>query len=299
MGMGAIGRALAAGVGGAANMAAGSLQKDYERNQELGAKMSLEDYAHKMRMELETRRQEFEGGQQNARIASAEKVAKERVRVDEAGQEIQRGQLQETTRGAKERERLEGLRIQQGAAANALAQKRMELEQAKFQFEKDGKLDVDTKAALDQITARLKGTDDRLEKLNDDNDPTGKQREAVIQQQAALTKQYYATLSQRFGPTPGGGRGVNPDAEPPPAGKPEPKKPGAVASAMSNTSREGQTIGPATPWSTVEDLVDKGDPAAIRYAREWLAKDQGSGHSMKIEMPASLRQKLQSLSGPQ
>lgn len=299
MGMGAIGRAFAAGVGGAANMAAGSLQKDYERNQELSAKMSLEDYAHKMRMELETRRQEFEGGQQDKRIASAEGIAKERVRVDEAGQEIQRGQLQEATRAAKERERLEGIRVQQGAAANVLAQKRMELEQLRFQFEKEGKLDVDTRAALDHITSLVKGTNERLEKLNDENDPTGKQREAIVQQQASLTKQYYATLSQRFGPVPGGGRGVNPDAEPPPPGKPEPKKPGAVASAMSNVSRDGQIIGSATSWPMVEELVDKGDPAAIKYAREWLAKDKGSGHFIKTEMPDSLRQKLQSLNGPQ
>lgn len=121
--MGALGRAFAKGVSGAANTAAAALFKDYEREGETASKMTLADHAASLQEKLELQRQKFQSGE-NALTRTAENdrhaadIAQRRTTADQA----YASRLAELSgQNAARDEQARHNRAQEGIAARAAA----------------------------------------------------------------------------------------------------------------------------------------------------------------------------------
>lgn len=232
--MGALGRALAKGVSGAANTAASALFKDYERQGDTAAKMSLQEHAAALQEKLEAKKQEFqagesaltrthEAGMNTARITSQEGIAtKDRdARVAEA-----ETRSTEANRHNLAIERLQG-------QSNAISAQRVQLEQARQNFEQSNTLDINTKTMLDNITKQQAGVQADIAKLRGDEPDYAQRLEQANKVLSALNTKFEQTLLGRHGPSPQ----VTPYTEKPP-GKPA-EKPAEKPADRLSTERPG------------------------------------------------------------
>jgi len=204
MGMGALGRALAKGVSGAANMGAGLLAKDYERNQDTAARMTLEDHAAALREKLELQRPAFTTGERvatqdyqsnEARLgrehtaavhATDREAADARAKADRESRERTSG----ADRAAADR---------RAAEARTIDQQRIDLDRRKQALEEEGRLPPDVKAQTDTIRERLKGLDSEVTRIRGLNDGSSQeQKDAMIEeirkQQAGLVNEMNGML---------------------------------------------------------------------------------------------------------
>lgn len=201
MGMGALGRAFAKGVSGAATAGAGMIYKEHEREQEFSNRASLQDLQNQFNEKLDLQRQKFTGDQ--AGIGREHELTVLSKRQEFEGGQTDKKIAAEDKRSTDERAAaLERTRIQEGGAnsraalANAIAEERNRLDRQKVEFDQAGALDPSSRAEAEFVSKEMTLLNTELNKLDPMSDDFSARTTEIRGRMKDLSEQGRALFSR-------------------------------------------------------------------------------------------------------
>ncbi len=183
MGWGALGRAVARGVGEAANMGAGLAAKEFDRQQDTGQRMTLEEHASRLRGELQARQNEWAAGQADAeREFKASEARMEREH--RATMSASEREAADRRQAAADEAALKRVGITEGGAnaraamANTIAQQQVDISRDTARYNQS--IPPEVKMALEGLQKQIEIETRALDAIKPTDDPDGTKAKPIM-----------------------------------------------------------------------------------------------------------------------